>query len=209
MKLYTFFRSSAAYRARIALNLKNINTDMTSVKFANGENRGDAYRGVNPQMRVPSLQLDEGDILIQSAAIIEYLDEIQPQPPLLPRDPIERAKVRAVAQIIACDIHPLNNIGPLNYLRKNLGQNEDAVNAWYHHWVVEGFNAIEALLQPGPYCFGAQVTIADIFLVPQVYNARRFNLPLDKYPKIVATDAACNKLPAFDKALPEKQPDAT
>jgi maleylacetoacetate isomerase len=111
--------------------------------------------------------------------------------------------------VIACDIHPLNNIGPLNYLRKNLGQSEDAVNAWYHHWVVEGFNAIEPLLRPGPYCFGAQVTIADIFLVPQVYNARRFNVALDKYPKIVAVDAACNKLPAFDKALPEKQPDAT
>jgi maleylacetoacetate isomerase len=208
VKLYTFFRSSAAYRARIALNLKNLSYDMTSVKFATGDHRQPAFQAVNPQMRVPALELDGGEILTQSLAMIEYLDEVHPQPPLLPRDPVDRAKVRAVAQIIACDIHPLNNLGALNYLRKHFGQDDNGINAWYHSWVFEGFDAIEKLIEPGPYCFGTQVTIADICLVPQVYNARRYKVPLDKYPKIVAVDAELNKLAAFQKAAPENQPDA-
>ncbi len=208
MKHYSFFRSSAAYRVRIALNLKGLTADMTSVKFATGDHRKPEYRAVNPQMRVPTLILDSGDKLTQSLAIIEYLDETHPQPPLLPSDPYVRAQSRAVAQVVSCDIHPLNNIGALNYIRGEFKQDETAVNAWYHHWVLEGFDAIETMLRPGPYAFGASVSIADLCLVPQVYNARRFKVPLDQFPKIVAVDAACAKLPAFIAAAPEQQPDA-
>jgi maleylacetoacetate isomerase len=159
-------------------------------------------------MRLPALTLDSGDVLIQSIAIIEYLDEVHPQPPLLPRDPLARAKVRAVAEIIACDIHPLNNIGPLRYLKNTLKHEQAEIDAWYHHWVADGFDAVEALIRPGPYAFGSEVTLADICLVPQVYNARRLKAPLDRYPKILAVDAACAKLAAFEKAKPENQIDA-
>ena len=159
-------------------------------------------------MRVPALELDSGDVLIQSLAIIEYVDELHPQPPLLSRDPLERAKIRALAQVIACDIHPLNNVGPLRYLKSTMGQDQAKIDAWYHHWVLEGFDAVEALLRPGPYACGADVTLADVCLEPQVYNARRLKVPLDRFPKIVAVDAACAKLAAFDKARPENQPDA-
>jgi maleylacetoacetate isomerase len=148
------------------------------------------------------------DVLLQSLAIIEYLDEVHPDPPLLPADPIHRAKVRAVAQVIACDIHPLNNVGPLNYLRNVLKADKAAVEAWYQHWIVTGFTAVEALIRPGPYAFGPQVTLADICLVPQVYNARRFKVSLDRFPGVAAVDAALGELPAFDAARPELQPDA-
>lgn len=208
MKLYSFFRSSAAYRARIALHLKGIPFETASIRFATGDHIAPAYRAINPQMRVPTLVLDTGEILPQSLAFIEYLDETHPQPPLLPKSPLERAHARALAQIVACDIHPLNNLGALNYLRENFKQDEAAVTAWYHHWVRAGFDAIEAMLHEGPYCVGEQVTLADICLVPQVANARRFKVPLDAYPKIVAVDAACAKLAAFEKARPENQPDA-
>jgi maleylacetoacetate isomerase len=210
VKLYTYFRSSAAYRARIALNLKGLSVETISIHLQKegGLNRKPAFRAVNPQMRVPALQLDSGEVLIQSLAIIEYLDELHPQPPLLPRDPLARAKVRALAQIIACDIHPLNNTSPLRYLKHQLGQEQATIDAWYHHWIREGFDALETLLGPGPYSFGSEVTLADVCLVPQVANARRFKVPLDKFPKIVAADAACNKLAAFEKARPENQPDA-
>jgi len=210
VKLYTYFRSSAAYRARIALNVKGLSTEMIPVHLQKegGLNRKPAFRAVNPQMKLPALQLDSGEVLIQSLAIIEYLDELHPQPPLLPRDPLARAKVRALAQVIACDIHPLNNTAPLRYLKHQLGQEQAKIDAWYHHWILEGFDALEALLGPGPYAFGSEVTLADVCLVPQVANARRFKVPLDKFPKIVAADAACNKLAAFEKARPENQPDA-
>jgi maleylacetoacetate isomerase len=210
MKLYTYFRSSAAYRVRIALNLKGLTGEMIPVHLQKegGLNKKPAFRSINPQMRLPALQLDSGDVLIQSLAIIEYLDEVHPQPPLLPRDPVARAKVRALAQVIACDIHPLNNVGPLRYLKNELGQEQAKIDAWYHHWILDGFEALEALLGAGPYAFGRDVTLADVCLVPQVYNARRLKVPLDRFPKIVAADAACNKLPAFDKARPENQPDA-
>lgn len=210
MQLYTYFRSSAAFRARIAFNLKGITPEATAVHLTRngGAQFEPAFRAINPQMRVPALKLDSGDILLQSMAIIEYLDEIQPNPPLLPKDPVARANVRGVAQIISCDIHPLNNVAVLNYLRRELKQPDEAVNKWYHHWVIAGFDAIEPMLRPGPYCFGSQVTLADICLVPQVYNARRFKVTLDNYPKIVAVDAALQKLEAFEKATPEKQPDA-
>ena len=210
MKLYSYFRSSAAYRVRIALNLKNLSYDMVPIHLQKdgGRHRSAEYRAVNPQMRVPSLVLPSGETLIQSLAIIGYLNETYPQPPLLPADPIERAHVRAVSQIIACDIHPLNNLGTLQYLKRNLGQEQAAIDAWYHHWVLTGFDAVEKLIKPGPYAFGAQPSLADICLVPQVYNARRLKVPLDAFPKIVAVDAACLALPAFDKARPENQPDA-
>ena len=210
MKLYTYFRSSAAYRVRIALNLKGLSSEMISIHLQKqgGLNKRPEYRAVNPQMRVPALQLDSGDVLIQSLAIIEYLDEVHPKPPLLPRDPLERAKVRALAQMIACDIHPLNNTSPLRYLKHQLGQDQAKIDAWYHHWILEGFEPLETMLRPAPYAFGGEVTLADICLVPQVYNARRLKVPLDRFPKIVAVDAACAKLGPFEQARPENQPDA-
>jgi len=210
VKLYSYFRSSAAYRVRIALNLKNLSYETIPVHLQKdgGRHRSAEYQAVNPQMRVPSLMLPGGEVLTQSLAIIGYLNEIHPQPPLLPADPIERARVRAVSQIIACDIHPLNNIGTLQYLKRTLGQEQAAIDAWYAHWIQTAFEAIEKMIKPGPYAFGRQVTLADVCLVPQVYNARRMKVPIDAFPKIVAVDAACLALPAFDKARPENQPDA-
>jgi maleylacetoacetate isomerase len=210
MKLYSYFRSSAAYRVRIALNLKGIAYETVSVHLVKdgGHNRRPEYRAVNPQMRVPALVTDAGEVLIQSLAIIDYLDETHPDPPFLPKDPVARAKARALADIVACDIHPLNNTSPLRYLKRVLHQEQSAIDAWYHHWVIEGFDALEALVVPSPYCCGSAVTIADILLVPQVYNARRLKVPLDAFPKIVAIEAACLALPAFERARPENQPDA-
>ena len=210
MQLYTYFRSSAAYRVRIALNLKGLSAEMVPIHLqkAGGLNKKPEYRAINPQMRVPALRLDSGDVLTQSLAIIEYLDELQPEPPLLPRDGVERAKVRALAQLIACDIHPLNNVSPLRYLKNELGQDQAKIDRWYHHWILEGFDAMEVMVRPAPYAFGSAVTLADICLVPQVYNARRLKAPLDRFPKLVAIDAACAKLAAFERARPENQPDA-
>jgi maleylacetoacetate isomerase len=210
VKLYTYFRSSAAYRARIALNLKGLPYEMVAVHLTKdgGYQRKPEFRSVNPQMRVPALELSSGDVLVQSLAIIEYLDEIEPTPPLLPADALARAHVRAIAQTIACDIHPLNNLVVLQYLKRTLKHEQAEIDTWYHHWVIEGFNAIEAMIAPAPYCCGAHVTLADVCLVPQVANARRLKVPLEAFPKIVAAEQACLKLAAFDKARPENQPDA-
>lgn len=210
MKLYSYFRSSAAYRVRIALNLKDVSYEIIPIHLRKegGRHRGAEYQAVNPQMRVPSLRLPTGEVLIQSLAIIGYLNEIYPQPPLLPADPIQRAQVRAVSQIVACDIHPLNNLGTLQYLKNKMGQEQAAIDAWYHHWVISGFEAIEKLIRPGPFAFGSQPGLADVCLVPQVNNARLLKVPLDAFPKIVAVNEACLKLPAFDRARPENQPDA-
>ena len=210
MKLYSYFRSSAAYRVRIALNLKGIAYDTIPIHLIKdgGRHRQAEYRAVNPQMRVPTLIAPNGDVLVQSLAIIEYLEEIKPDPPLLPKDPIARAHVRALADIVACDIHPMNNLGPLRYLKHQMHQEQPAIDAWYHHWVVDGFTALEALVRPGPYSFGADVTLADVFLIPQVANARRLKVPLEAFPNIVGIEAACLKLSAFDRARPENQPDA-
>ncbi|MGI8854041.1 MAG: maleylacetoacetate isomerase [Methyloceanibacter sp.] len=210
MKLYGYFRSSAAYRVRIALNLKGISHEMASIHLTKegGLNRKPEFRAVNPQMRVPALELDGGDILIQSLAMIEYLDETHPEPPLLPADALARARVRGISQLIACDIHPLNNTAPLRYLKHQLKHEQAEIDAWYHHWVLEGFEALEAMIEPAPYVCGPTVTLADLCLVPQVYNARRLKVPLERFPKIVAADAACAKLAAFDQARPENQPDA-
>jgi maleylacetoacetate isomerase len=210
VKLYSYFRSSAAYRVRIALNLKGLPYEMDFVHLTKdgGRQHSAEFNAVNPAKLVPALRLDSGDVLTQSLAIIDYLDETHPQPPLLPVDPLQRAKVRAVALTIACDIHPIDNLRVLQYLKRTLKHEQSDIDAWYHHWIIQGFNAIEAAIAPGPYCFGAQVTLADICLVPQVFNARRLKVPLEAFPKIVAVESACLKLAAFDKARPENQPDA-
>lgn len=210
MKLYTYFRSSAAYRVRIALNLKGLQYDMVPIHLTKdgGQQRKPEFQKVNPQMRVPALELSSGNVLTQSLAIIEYLDDIEPEPPFLPADALERANVRALAQVVACDIHPLNNLITLQYLKRGLKQEQTEIDVWYHHWVTEGFKALEQMLKPGPFAYGAHVTLADICLVPQVFNARRLKVPLDAFPKIVAVEQACLKQPAFDKARPENQPDA-
>jgi len=210
VKLYSYFRSSAAYRVRIALNLKGLPYEMDFVHLTKdgGRQHSAEFNAINPAKLVPALRLDSGDVLTQSLAIIDYLDETHPQPPLLPGDPVQRAKVRAVALTIACDIHPIDNLRVLQYLKRTLKHEQSDIDAWYHHWIIQGFNAIEAAIAPGPHCFGAQVTLADVCLVPQVFNARRLNVPLEAFPKIVAVESACLKLAAFDKARPENQPDA-
>jgi maleylpyruvate isomerase len=210
VKLYTYFRSSAAYRVRIALNLKGLPYEMVSVHLTKdgGQQHKPDFYAINPQERVPALVLSSGEVLTQSLAIIAYLDEVEPEPPFLPADALDRAKVRAVAQVVACDIHPLNNLIALQYLKRTLKHEQADIDAWYHHWVIEGFKAIEAMIKPAPYACGAHVTLADICLIPQVFNARRLKVPLDAFPKIVAVEQACLKLPAFDKARPENQPDA-
>jgi maleylacetoacetate isomerase len=169
VKLYSYFRSSAAYRVRIALNLKGIAYETKSIHLIKdgGHNKRPEFRAVNPQMRVPVLVTPAGNVLIQSLAIIEYLEETHPEPALLPKDPIARAKVRGLAELIACDIHPLNNTSPLRYLKNQLHQEQSAIDAWYHHWVLTGFEALEALLEPGPYACGDKVTLADLCLVPE------------------------------------------
>jgi len=213
MKLYTYFRSSAAYRVRIALNLKGLAYDAVLVHLVKGggEHLQDAYRAVNPSALVPSLQ-DEGATITQSMAILEYLEETHPATPLLPAAPLERARVRELAQMIACDIHPVNNLRILRYLVRTLGVSDDAKNEWYRHWIKEGFAALEAHLArdpaPGRFCHGDTPTMADCFLVPQVYNAQRFDVDMTAYPRIAAINDACTALPAFIAAHPSQQPDS-
>jgi maleylpyruvate isomerase len=210
VKLFSYFRSSAAYRVRIALNLKELPYEIVPIHLTKdgGRQHTQEFRAINPLARVPALELSGGEVLTQSLAIIEYLDEIHPEPPLLPPAALRRARARAIAQMIACDIHPLNNLIALQYLRRQLKHEQPDIDAWYHHWITQGFTAMEEMLDPAPYACGQHVTVADICLVPQVANARRLKVPLEKFPKIVAVDAACLKLPAFDKARPENQPDA-
>lgn len=211
LRLYDYFRSSAAYRVRIALHLKGLDYESVAVDLGRGAQREAAFVALNPQARVPVLEAD-GAVIAQSLAIIAYLDEAVPKPPLLPDDPLLRARVRAVAQTIACDIHPLNNLKVLNYLRSELGQDEEKVERWYRHWVETGLAALEKELGrarlAGPYCFGQRVTLADVCLVPQLYNARRFACDLSGCPTLVAIDEVCRKLPAFAAAAPERRPDA-
>lgn len=210
MILYDYYRSSAAYRVRIALCLKGLEAERRFVHLRRGEQRDPAYLALNPQGFVPMLAVGDRR-LTQSLAIIEYLDEKHPQPPLLPSSAEDRAWVRAIAQSIACDIHPLNNTRVLKYLGKSMNVDEPTRDTWYRHWVTEGFTAVEALLNArttGDFCFGSQPTIADICLVPQVANARRVDTPMDAFPRIRAIDAACRALPAFERARPENNPDA-
>lgn len=212
MKVYGYFRSSAAFRLRIALNLKGIATETELVNLQAGDQFSAAYRTVNPQGRVPALALDDGAVLIQSMAIMEYLEETHPEPPLLPKDPKGRARVRGLANVIACDIHPLNNLAVLNYLTGEMKVSEDDKLRWYRHWVAQGLAAFEELLSDGSgtgtYCHGNTPGLADICLVPQVFNAQRFNCDLGGYKTLMRVFEACMKLEAFDDAQPGKQPEA-
>ncbi len=208
--LYGYFRSSAAYRVRIALNLKGLAYRQAPVSLVKAEQRSADFLALNPQGLVPALQ--DGDVLLtQSLAICEYLDEAYPDTvQLLPDDPAQRARVRAVAQAIACDIHPVNNLRILNYLKTELGQDEAARNSWYRHWVQEGFAALEQQLaaSAGQYCFGDSITLADVCLLPQVFNARRFNVDMAPYPRLAAIADALAAVPTFADAHPAGQPDA-
>jgi maleylpyruvate isomerase len=213
MKLYDYFRSSAAYRVRIGLNLKGLAYQSIPVHLVRdgGAQLTPEYRAVNPSALVPALE--DGDAVItQSLAILEYLDEMHPMAPLMPRDALGRARVRSLALTIACDIHPINNLRVLRYLVKQGGLSDEAKNAWYVHWVQEGFAALETLLarssDTGRFCHGDTPTIADCLLVPQVFNASRFGIDLAPYPTIVRIDAACQAVPAFAAAHPSNQADA-
>jgi maleylacetoacetate isomerase/maleylpyruvate isomerase len=209
MKLYTYFRSSAAFRVRIALNLKGLAYEPTFVHLAKGEHRASAYGAVNPQALLPTLE-DGGRLLTQSLAILEYLEETHPVPPLLPKDPFERARVRSLAMLVACEIHPVNNLRVLQHLKRALGQSEEQVNAWYRHWIADGLGKFEADLAkaPGKFCHGDLPTIADCCLVPQVFNAQRYQCDVSAYPATMRIFAECMKLDAFERAQPSKQPDA-
>jgi len=213
MKLYTFFRSSASYRVRIALNLKGLKYEQAPIHLrrGGGEQLSAAYKTINPQALVPALE-DDGKVLTQSLAIIEYLEERYPQPPLLPRDPADKALVRSMALIIACEIHPIQNLRVLQYVKKGYNQSDEQVNRWAQHWINLGLAALEQMIvaQPrrGKFCFGDTPTLADICLVPQLGNARRYGGDLSPYPAIIEIEKNCMALPAFVDAAPEKQPDA-
>jgi maleylacetoacetate isomerase len=207
MILHGYWRSTAAYRVRIALAWKGLDFTDSPIDLRAGAQRSTDYLALNPQGLVPCL-VDGPAVLSQSLAIIEYLEETHSVPPLLPADPAARAKVRAAALAIACDIHPINNLRVVNYLRGELGLPQDAIDGWIRHWIAEGFTALEAGVGQGPYLFGAAVTMADLCLVPQIYSARRFGADLSPYPKLTAIEAKLLALPAFEKARPENQPDA-
>jgi maleylpyruvate isomerase len=213
MKLYTFFRSSASYRVRIALNLKGLNYEQVPIHLrrGGGEQLSASYRLINPQALVPALE-DNGRILIQSLAIMEYLEERYPNPPLLPKDPADRALARSMSLVIACEVHPIQNLRVLNHLKNNHQQSDDEVNRWARHWIELGFAALEQLVldspRQGKFCVGDNPTFADICLVPQLANARRFGCDLSKFPRLVEIEGYCGMLPAFVDAAPDKQPDA-
>jgi len=212
IRLYSYWRSSAAYRVRLALNLKGLDYQTAAVSLLPGESehRQDAYRARNPQMLVPFLE--DGDFGTgQSQAILEYLEETYPEPSLLPGSKEDRAAVRSFCNSICCDVHPLNNLRVLLYLKEEFGVSDEQRDVWYAHWIHETFRAAEltASEHTGPFVFGGDVTLADTCLIPQIYNARRFNVPLDDYPRLVAVDAHCDSLPEFVAAIPENQPDAT
>lgn len=206
--LYGYWRSSAAYRVRIALALKGLAWETAPVDLLRGEQLDAGFAGLNPNRRVPVL-VEGKAVLTQSLAIIEYLEELHPEPPLLPRQPLERARVRAACQLIACDIHPLGNSGVMAALRDRFGADEAARADWARHWIARGFAALEVMAaEGGPYLLGKAITMADVLLVPQMYNARRFGVDLAPFPRLVAADAAMQALPAVEAARPEAQPDA-
>ena len=204
--LYDYYRSSAAYRVRIALNLKGVDYESRPVNLLHSEQRGDDYRALNPQGLVPMLEID-GHRLTQSLSIMVYLDQVYPEQPLMPRDPVDGAHVRAMALTIACDIHPLNNLRVLKYLSNELGLPQEERDTWYMHWIREGLPALETLAKPGAgkFLFGDEPTVADICLVPQLYNARRYNVPLDDFPTLLRADANAQQIEAFAAAHPDRQ----
>ena len=208
MKLYTYFRSSASFRVRIALNLKGLAYQPAFVHLAKGEHRQPEYTSVNAQALVPTLELDDGARLTQSLAIMEWLDEKHPSPALLPKDSLQRARVRAISDLIACEIHPLNNLRVLQHL-KRLGQSQEQIDTWYRHWIADGLQKVEAELTGGSkFCHGDSPTMADCCLVPQIFNAKRYNSDLAPYPKTMRVFENCMQLDAFDRAQPSQQPDA-
>jgi len=211
VRLYSFFRSSAAYRVRIALNVKGVAYETVSVNLPGAAHHAAEFRALNPQATIPTLD-DDGTILWQSLAIIEYLDARYPTPRLIPQEPVARARVQALAQLIACEIHPLNNLRVLKYLRGELELDDAAVNKWYSHWIAEAFGPLEQLVTKfsgGRYCYGDSLTVADVCLVPQLYNARRFSCDVTPYPTLVRIADALSAEPAFAAAAPDRQPDAT
>ncbi|MFT6274467.1 MAG: maleylacetoacetate isomerase [Halioglobus sp.] len=210
MKLYTYFRSSAAYRVRIALNLKGIAYDSVSVSLLDGQQKSEEYLSANPQGLVPALELDDGTVLSQSIAILEYLDECYPDAPLLPVKPLQKSRVRSVVNHIACDVHPLNNSSILHYLRDNFQADKNQLNNWYSQWVKRAFVSIEKVVSEGngQVCFGTKPGMADCFLIPQVYNAMRFEVDLSPFPAIESIYRHCNTLLAFHLAHPDQQDDS-
>ena len=211
MKLYNFWRSGTSHRTRIALNLKGLSTEYVAVHLGKEEHLKDAFKAINPQQLVPALDTGS-EVLIQSPAILEWLEEKFPAPALLPTDPTARARVRALAAIVGCDVHPINNRRILEYLRKNFGANEDAINAWCGTWIGDGFDAYEAMLAAdelrGRFSHGDAPTLADCYLIPQIESARRFKVDLTQWPLIMAVEKACMALEAFQRAAPSQQPDA-
>lgn len=206
MELFTYYRSTSSYRVRIALALKQLEVQSLPVNLLKGEQRAEHFLALNPQGRVPALQADSGELLTQSSAIIEYLEEVYPQPALLPHDPIQRAQARAVAALIGCDIHPLHNVSVLNRLRE-AGQDEAAVNDWIGHWISQGLAAVEQMIGDAGFCFGEEPGLADVFLIPQLYAAKRFNVDLGGYPRILRVAELAEEHPAFALAHPSRQPD--
>ena len=210
MRLYSFFRSSAAYRVRIALNLKGVDYEIATVDLPGNRHRDAEFRALNPQATIPTLD-DDGTILWQSLAIIDYLDARFPQPRLIPQEPVARAHAQALAQLIVCEIHPLNNLRVLRYLRSELKLDDAAVAKWYAHWIAEAFGPLETLVKRfsgGRFCYADAVSVADVCLVPQIYNARRFNVDLTPYPTLVRVADSLSADAAFARAAPENQPDA-
>ena len=209
MILHGYWRSGAAYRTRIALNLKGLSYEQRGVDLRTGAQHSEAFRALNPQGLVPALEIG-GAALIQSPAILEWLEEAHPAPPLLPADRVDRAHVRAMAALIGCDIHPLNNLRVGKALRETFGADQAAVDAWAARWILPGFAALERLVEShgAGWCFGAAPTLADCYLIPQVFSARRFNVPLEAFPRLLAIDAAAADHPAFVAARPDNQPDA-
>ena len=216
MKLFTYFRSSAAYRVRIALNLKGITHQLVAVNLLKGQHLSETYKALQPQGLVPCIQLESGEVITQSGAILAYIEAKYPQHPLMPGDLMDAVKVRSLVDMIACDIHPVNNLRVLKYLSNELAIEGEQKQQWYRHWIEHGFEAIERLLvaentqlTQSTFAMGDQVTMVDVYLVPQVYNALRFKVNMQPYPRIMRAYQACNELDAFIQAAPENQPDST